>query len=127
MSYFVVDTSVLIDYLRGFGESQGIMERVKNGEIQAGISTLTQTELFSGKGSEVEQTRRKIENVLEFFVKINVDEQVAIKAGEFRRRYDVGIPDAIIAATAFISNAKLLTCDRSDFGKIKEIEAEKPY
>jgi predicted nucleic acid-binding protein len=56
-----------------------------------------------------------------------LDNEIAVKAGEYRRRYDVEIPDAIIAATAFKERAKVFTKNVEDFRKIENTGVEEPY
>ena len=57
---------------------------------------------------------------LKTFPSIPFDNNVAHITASFRRRYGLEIPDAGIAATAFIMKLPLLTRDRS-FLKVKEI------
>ena len=70
---------------------------------------------------------KKAVDLILLFTKIEVNNQILQTAGEFRRNYDVQLPDAIIASTAFLQNAKLWTKNIEDFRKIKEIEVEEPY
>ncbi len=48
------------------------------------------------------------------------DDFVAKQSTLFRRRYRISLPDAAIAATAYLCNAPLITRDRQ-LKKIKEI------
>jgi predicted nucleic acid-binding protein len=127
MDEYTFDTDILIDHLRGISEATALINQVKEGTIVGYISTLTEAELFAGKDSEDVGKRAILTELLSLFNKVNVDEITARIAGEFKRKYDVELSDAIIAATAFMIRCRLLTRNIKDFVKIKEITAEKPY
>jgi predicted nucleic acid-binding protein len=86
------------------------------------ISGITEAEIFSGKDSESENKRQKILRVLSFFQKVNPNNEILQKAGEFRRKYNISLLDCIIAATAHHINAVILTKNEKDFSKIKEVK-----
>ena len=58
-----------------------------------------------------------------YLKKINIDEKIAIKAGDFKGKHSIPIGDSLIAATAFYCNAIMLT-DDADFKKITEIKVQ---
>lgn len=127
MSAFVIDTAILIDHLRGFGPAKAIIRKIRSREITAYISSVTETEVFSGKDAKQEGKRQELGELIGLFEKVLLTNEIAQKAGELRRNYSIEIPDAIIAATAFHQKCKLWTKNKKDFEKIKEIEAEEPY
>ena len=47
--------------------------------------------------------------------KIIISNQIAVLAGDIKRNFDLEMPDAIIAATARVNNAELLTKNIKDF------------
>ena len=61
------------------------------------------------------------------FTKINVNNEIAVKAGDFSRASNVETADAIIAATAFFMKANLITRNVGDYKGIKEITIKVPY
>lgn len=124
---FVVDTAILVDHLRGFEPAKIVIEKIRNKEIKGYISSVTEAELFSGEDIKVKTKEQKLTKLIELFEKIILTNEIAQKSGEFKREYDVEIPDAIIAATAFHQKCKLLTRNTKHFEKIKEIEVEEPY
>jgi len=117
----LVDTSVLIDVLRGKKET---IEKLKQlfRDNQLYISGLTEMELLAGKENEEERKMKRTKELISTFEKINPDNLIFQIAAEFRRKYNVSSPDCIIAATAYVINAKIWTEDYKDFRKIKEIE-----
>lgn len=124
---FVIDTSVLIDHLRGFEPAKAVIEKISGKYFIAYMSSLTEAELFSGENAKLEKKREELINLIKLFEKVIVNNEIAQKAGEFRRDYGIEIPDAIIAATAFHQNCKLWTKNKKDFENIKGIIVEEPY
>ena len=124
---FVIDTYILIDHLRGFEPAKFLIKKIRDEKITAYISSVTEAELFSGKDIKLENNRRNLKELISLFEKIILNNEIAQKSGEFRRNYNIETPDAIIAATAFHKHCKLLTKNKKDFQKIKEIEVEEPY
>jgi predicted nucleic acid-binding protein len=127
MDEALFDTSVIIDHLRGVGAASNLISMVQNGELMGFISVITEAELFAGKDMEDESKEKYVADLLNLFAKIHVDSHIARIAGEFKRRYNVLLPDCIIAATAFTQGYKLLTKNTKDFERIKEIRLEAPY
>ena len=123
----VFDSSILIDELRGYPPAVDFFKNTAPQELTCFVSVITETELYSGKKCNTPEGLESVNEILSLFTIINVDREIAKKAGEFRRKYGVDIPDAIVAATAFYQNCKIWTKNIEDFKKIKEIEAEDPY
>ena len=56
-----------------------------------------------------------------------VDNPISLLAGDIGRRYGLAVPDAVIAATALMNNAELITKNIKDFKKITELRQRSPY
>ncbi len=118
--FILVDTDVLIDYLRGLEPAVSFLERIGNPLLVSGISV---AELYAGvrEGGE----RAAMESFLMAFDLAAVDMAVARKGGLYRRRYGkshgVGLADALIAATAEVHGAQLVTMNRKHFPMLKDI------
>ncbi|MFY3741404.1 MAG: hypothetical protein HMLIMOIP_001860 [Candidatus Nitrosomirales archaeon] len=123
----VFDTSILVDCLRNHKNAVEAANRVANKEIEGFISVITEAELYAGKDCRVASGAALVARLISLFTKITLSNDIAQKAGEFRRNFNVEIPDAIIAATAFAQDAKVWTRNYEDFEAIKEITAEEPY
>jgi len=123
----LLDTSILIDYLRGLKEAKNLIEKIRNKEIHCLVSTLTEAELFAGKECEKESKREEIKALILLCEKLHIDNEISQKAGEFKRKYNILLDDCIIAATAHIQNVRLWTKNIEEFKKIKEIVVEAPY
>ena len=119
----LLDTNVLIDFFRGQKEALAFL-RTRSEPIL--ISAVTVAELFAGvrEGEE----RRTVEEFLAVLEIIPVDTEIAKKGGLYRRDYGpshgVGLADALIAATAELHQAKLVTLNARHFPMV---EVEVPY
>jgi tRNA(fMet)-specific endonuclease VapC len=127
LAELLFDTNVLIDHLHGVKEANELIISVEEGRITGYISTLTEVELFAGKEVENPRIRELVAELTDLFCKVEPGSTIARLAGEFRRRYNVKLADAVIAATAADTGYKLLTKNLSDFKNIREIVAEEPY
>ncbi|MGA9349169.1 MAG: type II toxin-antitoxin system VapC family toxin [Anaerolineae bacterium] len=119
----LIDTDVLIEYFRGSPVVRRLIEEIRDGDIRAYFSTITETELYSGSRNEREDAW--IAALLSFLTRADVDGNVAVVSGKLRYKYrarKLETPDAIIAGTAQILNVKLATFNKRHFEMIAEIE-----
>lgn len=118
----VVDTSVLIDYLRG-----GILwEQIVKSEKEAlfYIPTIVIFELFSGKSSKLDQNEQKIKNILKHLQRIELTEKIAERAGKLYRDVNkaLQVPDYIIASSALEIKGTVLTLNKKHFEQIPQVD-----
>jgi len=110
----LLDTDVLIDYLRGNDNAIRFLENLQE---RLCVSVITFAELYAGIRNKKEQ--RVIEKFLAAFDVLAIDQVIAIKGGLFRKEYmpshGVGLADALIAATAEICKARLVTLNQRHF------------
>ena len=116
----LIDTDVLIDYLRGRPEAVSYLESLTESLL---ISAITVAELYAGVREGAE--RIAVEAFLSVFNVIPVDDVIAANGGLIRRDYGkshgVGLADAIIAATAENSKAKLVTLNKKHFSMLSDV------
>ena len=109
----ILDTNILIDFLRGKPEAIEFFNDLHT--IRTSVVVIA--ELYSGVNDEKEIG--EIEKFLNHVEKIEVTSEIAVKAGLLRRRYikshGIGIPDAIIAATANDLNVPVASLDKKHF------------
>jgi predicted nucleic acid-binding protein len=105
----LVDTDIFIDHLRGTHELTPRRHRLH-------FSVVTRAELIAGNSAT-----DAITALLAPFKEISVDRAVAERAGRIRRESGVRLPDALIAATALEHRLSLVTRNRSDFDKIRQL------
>ena len=121
----VIDTSVLIDYLRRPEDPETFFaEFVSLNKSNLAISMLTIQELYSGKSSKEGEKEKLFLEIITSMEILPYTYQIAKLAGEiFRdRRENMGFADAAIAATAILNKASLLTLNKKDFKGIKNLK-----
>ncbi len=122
----LIDTDVIIDYLRGNSQAIAYLNEVQ-AKFICYISTITIAELFSGVRDENEKQILH-DFSKEFYVSM-FNEMLAQKAGLLRRDYGkshgVGLADCIIAASAEELGATLITLNKKHFPMLKKVKV--PY
>ncbi len=114
------DSDVLIDYLREQPEAVPFVQGVLGRKL---ISAMTVAELYSGvrQGRE----RRVLDNFIRVFEVLPVTMKIAIRGGLIRRQYrpshGTGLPDALIAATAEVQRAILVTRNEKHFPMLGDV------
>ncbi|MBI2196836.1 type II toxin-antitoxin system VapC family toxin [Candidatus Daviesbacteria bacterium] len=123
MGKILIDTSIIIDHLRLKNKKQTILYRLFQNKHSLFASILTHTESYAGKSVwEKESVRNHLKNILAGIRILPLEENVSEKAGEIRVRYNLGIVDAIIAATSMLHGLNLATLNIKDFKKIKGLK-----
>lgn len=119
-SKFLIDTDVLIDYLKGRDEAVHFLE---SQQVSMLISAITVGKLYAGVRDGKE--RLLLDNFIEYFQVVPLNRALAVKGGLFRRDFkkshSVGLADAMIAATAESENATLVTLNQKHFPMISDI------
>lgn len=120
MAQFLIDTDVLIDYLRAKSESVTYLESLTQ---PLTISAVTVAELYAGVRDGAE--RVVLENFIGSFQVRAVDEEIAARAGilrrDFGKSHGTGLADAIIAATAEELQANLVTLNKKHFPMLEDV------
>jgi predicted nucleic acid-binding protein len=120
----LLDTDLLIDYLRGRKRAIAYVEKLT---VPLLVSAISVAELAAGLRGEDEE--RALESFLLAFVIVPVDGDAARRGGAFRRRYGpshgTGLADALIAAAAYQRGATLVTLNTKHFPMLTEIR--RPY
>lgn len=120
----LLDTDVIIEYLRGRSRAVEFIEGLEEDLL---LSAMTVAELFAGlKGADEE---RALDDFLQAFEVVPITERIARKGGLLRRdfgpRHGTGLADAIVAATAQESKARLFTFNLRHYPMLDLVEA--PY
>lgn len=125
----VLDTKPLIKLFakeEGWETVQKILSEVEDDKIEATISVVTLTEIYykylQEKTPDLARTRTEQLRYAVYLKKLEIDEEVAVKAGEFKGKYNVSIADAFIAAAAYFEGSTIIS-DDADFKRIPEIKA----
>lgn len=126
MSKLLVDSSIIVDFLRLKSKDSTHLQQLANQGHQLYISIITHAELYSGKSIwESTNAKKELGLVLSGLQVLKLDERISKKAGETRAKYGQNIPDAIIAATAIFHKLPLATLNIKDFMSIKNLKIHK--
>ena len=114
----VLDTNILIEILKGDKETIDTVESLKENLC---ISSITVMELYYGALNKAELN--KLEKFVSLFNIIHLDENISKTATKLIKRYakshSLDIPDGLIASTALLNDAMLLTYNKKDFKYIE--------
>lgn len=119
-SLLVVDTDVLIDYLRDRPPAVQFLEGTQR---PLAVSAVTVAELYVGVCDGEE--RQRLDAFVAAFEVLGLDRQVAVVAGLWRRQYGpshgTGLADALIAASVEAAGATLATLNRRHFPMLPQV------
>ena len=117
---FLLDTDVIIEYLRGRDEAIRYLESLE-GSLY--VSAITVAELYSGVRGKDEESA--LEQFLDAFEVIPVDRALARLGGLCRQRYQpahgTGLADAIVAMSAESEDAALVTFNGRHYPMVKGV------
>jgi predicted nucleic acid-binding protein len=116
----LLDTDVLIDFFRGYSKAVAL---VNNNSSRIILSSLVVAELYAGVKGDAEQDT--INDFISLFRVIPIGVEIAKAGGLYKRDYGkshgVGLADAILAATAEMENAELVTLNIKHYPMIKRL------
>lgn len=116
----LVDTDVLIDYLRGLKEAVEFLEKHVDA-LQ--VSAVTVAELYQGVREGQERT--KLATTLSALTVLPLTEEIAEEAGILRRDHRAatgcGLADCMIAATASRHGLELATLNAKHFAMLEGV------
>lgn len=127
MKSYLVDTSVIINYLQGKADTIELLNNIE-GELTS--SYICMAELYEG----VNRVKNKLEiekNVMDFFKSLSelytIDKQVAQQFGEIRAKLKIGGNviediDIFIAATCLVYDLTLITHNIRHFSRINSLK-----
>ncbi len=124
----LLDTKPLIRLFareEGWEAVQKIMSQIEVGEVEAAISVVTLTEIYykylQEKRPDLAKARTEEIRYATYLGKHEIDEEVAVRAGELKGRYNIPIADAFIAAAAHLEGLMVIS-DDAEFKRIHEIK-----
>jgi predicted nucleic acid-binding protein len=113
----LIDSDVLIEVSRGLDEKLlAEWRRLSDSDAVLLCSPVTITELWHGARSH---EHKLLDALFTSLVCVPIEREIGRKAGDYFRQYSkshhVELGDALIAATAFVSNAELWTRNRKHY------------
>jgi len=121
MRSLIIDSNILIYHLKGEEVVTRTLTKWFREESHLFVSAITRVEVLAAPALE-EGEETKIQLLLDQFTLITVDAQIADIAARIRRMFHLKLGDSIIAATALLINADLVTRNVRDFRKIPLLE-----
>jgi predicted nucleic acid-binding protein len=117
----LVDTDVMVDFLRGESKAGELIKQYADRII---LSSIVLTELYAGvKG---EQELATLDGLTDLFRIIPVTAELARSGGlykrDFAKSHGIGLADGIIAATAVAENADLKTLNVRHYPMIRSLQ-----
>ena len=126
MNELLLDTNVLIDYLRNIPEAVKYLEDVKDSIT---ISAMTVAELHAGARDNDEKL--VLREFTSAFTVIPANAVICEMGGDFRSQYGpshgVDLIDGILAATAIINKVPIVTLNKKHFPMIEGQDMIVPY
>jgi predicted nucleic acid-binding protein len=117
----LLDTDVLIDFLRGHEKAVAFVKEFFSRVI---LSPIVIAELYAGVKGDAERT--VLDNFVSLFRVVPLNAEIAKIGGLYRRDYGkshgVGLADAILAATAEAEQAELKTLNVKHYPMLSGLE-----
>lgn len=116
----MVDTSVLIDFLRRKDKANSIFYRLVEGGWELSISPLVLSELYSGKSVwRSDLARKELEVLLKGLEVLVLNREICVETGRIRAIYGLDLIDSMVAAMALARGWKLATLNERHFKVIR--------
>ncbi len=111
MANYLLDTTVVIDCLRGKSEAVEFLTRIASEGSVAGCCLINIVEVYAGMRDKEREATKKLLESLEYY---EVTKDTAKQAGEYKRQYrergiTLSLSDVIIAAVAMSDDLVLVT------------------
>ncbi len=122
MKKLLIDTSVIIDFLRKKDKEGTLLYKLAENDLY--VSIITHTELYSGKSIwEKTQAKEELEKLFSGITIFSLIPELSQKAGKIKAyHHDRNILDCIIAATALYHDLDLVTLNIKDFENIPGVQ-----
>jgi len=111
---FLLDTNIVLYLLSG---NVTVAEIIDDSQVY--VSFITQLELLGYKGIS-NRDQQKIKAFLDVCAIVDINEEIKKHTILLRQKYQIKLPDSIIAATSRYLNIPLLTADK-EFKKLSDL------
>jgi predicted nucleic acid-binding protein len=113
---YLIDTDVFVDFFKHTPYATSLMEKLRQDTLT--LSALTITELRSGWSAK--EAAYLLPRLYALCTVLPVTQEIAERAGAWRQEYkgkgiSLGTPDTVIAATAYLNHATLVTNNSKDY------------
>src|SRR4051812_2207804 len=122
MKKLLIDTSIIIDFLRRPDKEHSLFYRLAREKYLLYISIISHTELYAGKSVwEREEARNELQTIFSGLHILPLESSISEKAGEIRAQYNTDLLDAIVAASSVIHRLELATLNTKHFKDIEGV------
>ena len=125
----LLDTTVFIDLSRGNDDAADFVDAAIASQSELFISVISAMELIWGCRDKAEV--KKIQKLIADFQLLQLSPLVSTQAYElmlaYSKSHHLAIPDALIAATALVSELELATDNERHFRMITDLAVRRPY
>lgn len=125
----LVDTTVLIDLLRGKDAAADCVDNERQAGTELFVSVISAMELIVGCRNKAEVA--KAEKQIADFKLVQLNVAASQKAYElviaYNKSHGMMIPDALIAATALIESLEIMSDNVRHFAMIPDLTVARPY
>lgn len=111
MKNYLIDTDIIIWYLRGREKEINLLKKI-SGQGNLLLSVVTITEVRAGLTTNPANIISRLKDIFRI---IEITESIAVVAGEYKQKYRLDIADMLIAATAVVTDSKLVTYNKKHF------------
>lgn len=118
----LLDSVILIDHFNGIPKASAFISGLD--PSRTAISVITYAEILVGFD---EEAAREVKALLNHYQLLSIDEPIAERAAELRRRFAWKLPDAFQAALALHHHLRLCTRNTKEFNPKKHSFVEVPY
>jgi predicted nucleic acid-binding protein len=118
----LLDSVILIDHFNDIPKATAFISRLD--PSRTAISVITYAEILVGFE---EEAAREVKALLNHYQLLSIDEPIAERAAELRRRFAWKLPDAFQAALALHHHLRLCTRNTKEFNPKKHSFVEVPY
>ena len=129
MTGMLLDTTVLIDLLRGNTNAATFVDSVLAAGTPLFVSVISAMELVVGCRNKLEVTRAQ--KLISSFALLHLHPAESSQAYElvlsYSKSHGLAIPDALIAAAALVHELELVSDNVRHFGMIPDLRVRRPY
>jgi len=118
----LIDTCIWIEL---FEQNAIIVQQcLKIGEVNLAINPIIKAELFVGAYNKenMKLIRRKIRNLVNYEIDLATSHKFGELINQYALSHRIGLPDALVAATALVNSLELFTLNITDFNFIQGLK-----
>lgn len=128
MSSSLIDSTVLIDYLRGRSEAVGYLDAVRSTEVQSTHIVVAAEVIEGARDAKDQAALATFLSTFNVVLPNEADSALSVDMLKgFRLSHGVGWPDCLIAATALRLGWSVITTNLKHFSPIPTLKVIRPY